>query len=470
MNVTAAIRATADRVPEHSAVIGADGRAHSYRTIDRLIDGVAQNILQAGLTPRHVVGLAVTGPDELPGLVTALAFARLGIATADVTLPSTRLSLCVTEGDRPAPAGMRGLPMAQLWSGVGSAAPAPMSERPDAILRYMASSGTTGRPKYAAVTHALSLARLAAADADSARHGPVRIIGRGLGAEGGLRSVLHALGTGATIVLTNPKEVIPAIHRHGVTGLITSPVSLQSILAAMGDAPPPPSLAVLEVTGAPCPTPLRRLARERLGAALVAGAGCMECGRLASAPLGDDAVVPMRLRPGVEAAALGPDGAVLPAGMEGRLRYRAPGMVGGYEDDEALSAEHFRDGWFISGDVGRVADGMLTLIGREQDLINSGGVKVAPFVIEEALATLPGVTEAVAFGAPDAMGVEHIWAAFTATRLIGQQELTDHCRMLLGAMAPRNVLQVPRFPRTESGKVLRAMLVEYASTRTVRGD
>ena len=163
----------------------------------------------------------------------------------------------------------------------------------------------------------------------------------------------------------------------------------------------------------------------------------MECGRLASAPLGDETIVPMRLRPGVQAEAFGPDGAALPPGTPGRLRYRGPGTVARYEDDPALTSAHFADGWFQSGDFGTVsADGLLSITGREAELINSGGVKVAPVVIEEVLLTLRGVTEAVAFGAPDALGVEQIWAAFTATRLIGQQELTNHCGPALGAQAP----------------------------------
>ena len=240
MNVTAAIRATAERVPGAVAVILADGQPVDYRTLDGLIDAAGQRLTEAGLRSGTTAGLGVLGPDEFPGLVCVLALARLGIASAELSVPARRLDLVLTEGGRAAPSGCRSMPLERLWSGIRPAVrPGPIAEDSATPLRLLASSGTTGRPKCALVTHALYTSRLAGGAEDHDRHGPVRVIGRGLGADGGLRCVLRAFGTGAAVVLTNPDELLVAMGRHRVSGLITSPVSLGRFLTAMGDAPPP---------------------------------------------------------------------------------------------------------------------------------------------------------------------------------------------------------------------------------------
>jgi acyl-coenzyme A synthetase/AMP-(fatty) acid ligase len=247
-------------------------------------------------------------------------------------------------------------------------------------------------------------------------------------------------------------------------------MSLQSLLGRLSEhARPPPDLRVVEITGAPCPTRLRTLARRHLCETLTAAAGCMEGGRLASGPMGDDPIVPLRLQSGVEAEALDAEGHALPAGETGHLRYRTPGMVAGYDDAPELSAEMFRDGWFHSGDIGQVStQGWLMLTGRDRDLINLGGVKLAPFVVEDVLLTLPGVTDAAAFAVPDADGLDQLWAAIAAPRVIPTHELAAFCAAHLDGRTPRAILQVPAIPRNPAGKIRRDMLIAYAMSQQTR--
>lgn len=131
-------------------------------------------------------------------------------------------------------------------------------------------------------------------------------------------------------------------------------------------------------------------------------------------------------------------------------------------DDEA-SAQAFRDGWFVSGDIGAVwPDGMLTVTGRVSDLINRGGTKVSPRVIEQALLSLPTVIDAAAFGVPDASGLEQIWAAIVARARIDDTVLNAFCQRALPGISPTTILQMAALPRNENGKLLREQLVAIA--------
>ena len=105
---------------------------------------------------------------------------------------------------------------------------------------------------------------------------------------------------------------------------------------------------------------------------------------------------------------------------------------------------------------------MLSLAGRTHEVINSGGVKLSPHVIEEALLTLPLVTDAAAFGVPDAAGIEQPWAAIVAAAPIDNAVLTAFCQKVLPGRAPKVILQMQALPRNASGKVQRDLLVAYA--------
>jgi O-succinylbenzoic acid--CoA ligase len=85
----------------------------------------------------------------------------------------------------------------------------------------------------------------------------------------------------------------------------------------------------------------------------------------------------------------------------GRIELAGPMLAHGYRRAPELTAEAFTDGWFRTGDAGRLADGRLDVLGRTDDLINTGGVKVAPALVEQVLAAQPGVRAACVVGVPD---------------------------------------------------------------------
>src|SRR5262249_58648191 len=95
----------------------------------------------------------------------------------------------------------------------------------------------------------------------------------------------------------------------------------------------------------------------------------------------------------------------------------------------------------------------------------AGGVKASPERMEEAVLPFEGIVECAAFGAPDALGMQQIWLAVVATKEIDLEKLRQHCAAKLGVRAPRQFLTLGELPRSETGKVLRAELIELATAK-----
>lgn len=154
---------------------------------------------------------------------------------------------------------------------------------------------------------------------------------------------------------------------------------------------------------------------------------------------------------------------------EGRVLLSGPVLATGYVGDARLTRERFvtdaEGRWFVTDDAGRVDDaGRLHLLGRVDDVINTGGLKVAPGLVEEALLRLPPVREAVVLGVPDSEWGERVAAVLVTAPAgtgppPGMSDIREQLRGMLPAHAlPRQVLWVPRLPVLRSGKPDRAAL------------
>lgn len=100
------------------------------------------------------------------------------------------------------------------------------------------------------------------------------------------------------------------------------------------------------------------------------------------------------------------NGEQLPRGTEGIIRVRSP-EAAFYVDEHGQPTDMYVDGWFYTGDVGRVRkDGLLTITGRSTDVINRGGVVVAPEYIEEVLRRAPSISDVAVFGLPNERCIE----------------------------------------------------------------
>ena len=469
MNVVQGIESVSRTRPEADALILIDGMRVSYAMLDMLIRRAAAFGSALGFKPGDRVAMRIGGNDEALGLIVALGLARIGVATCDPTVPARHLSAALVAPGESAPAGPPHHILDARWiSGAASAAGAhPGGE---ALFRVFATSGTTGLPRYCPVSHAIMGARVTATGYPIARtdFSPVVLCALGLDGNWAMRTVLATLSGGGTLVFSNAASLADTLTRQRVTTLITSPVVLQTLLAAIpAGQPRPPALRAAVIGGSRLGDPLWRLATLRLCPDIMTTFGASETSVVAMGhheTLSRVANAVGVLEPGVAAQAVDAAHRALPPGIEGLIRVRTPGDIAGYLDDPEATAATFRDGWFYTGDIGSVtADGMLVITGRAVELINHGGMKISPRLVEDALLAVPEITQAAAFGVPDSDGVTQVWAAVVAAAPIDGDTLRRHCQASLGQLAPRYVMQMPELPRNANGKVMTHALVALAT-------
>lgn len=174
-----------------------------------------------------------------------------------------------------------------------------------------------------------------------------------------------------------------------------------------------------------------------------------------------------RALPGVGLRILRDDGAPCAVDEIGHVQVRGPNVFSGYWQMPEKTAEEFTaDGWFKTGDVGRVdAKGYLTLIGRSKDLIISGGFNVYPAEVEGFLNEMPGVGESAVIGVPHPDFGEAVVAVITP---VGQPDPDALIRELKGRIAgfkvPKRIVVVAELPRNAMGKVQKKLLREQYAT------
>ncbi|GAA3838066.1 long-chain fatty acid--CoA ligase [Streptomyces phyllanthi] len=341
-----------------------------------------------------------------------------------------------------------------------------------AIIAF--TSGTSGRPKGAVLTHdnlywsqVNGMARLPVGEDD------VALVATPLAhvaVLGGLPQYTWARR--GTVVLAprfDPDLFIDLVREHGVTAAFAVPAML-SLLArhARFDSPDLNSLRWVLAGGAPAlsSTTTRLLGR---GVRVVNSYGLTESSAgVTYAALGEvadrttSAGPPV---PHVELLVVDEKGASAPIDGVGEIWLRGPSVASSYWTAGGLRPATDPDGWFHTGDRGRYdAQGRLEVVGRAKELIISGGENVDPAEVENALADLPGVLEVAVGGSPDPVWGEIVTAFVVASA--PEPALDDIRAHLEGRLArhkwPRRLRVVPALPRGATGKLQRRALTEQA--------
>jgi O-succinylbenzoic acid--CoA ligase len=167
--------------------------------------------------------------------------------------------------------------------------------------------------------------------------------------------------------------------------------------------------------------------------------------------------------PGIELEIVDEDGRAT-SGI-GRIRIRGSAVMAGYANPESQTGLGLELGWFVSGDLGRFDEqGRLTVLGRHDDMLVSGGVNVHPQAVEEVLKRCPGVTDAALTAVAD-----DTWGDLLVALVAGEagdEALEKWCRNELpGAMRPRRFIRVPLLPRNALGKLKRLALRSLAQQK-----
>lgn len=352
---------------------------------------------------------------------------------------------------------------------------------PDDVLLQLYTSGTTGRPKGAMLSHASVLVpqRLRLdADVSWDRWTPddATLVAMPLGHIGGCRLGLLALCNGARAVVTpefKPERLLDLIEQAGVTRLFIVPTALRLLLDDPRTAGADFSrLKTLFYGASPMPLPLLRESLRVIGCGFVQLYGMTEtCGAIVA--LGPEDHDPEggpemrstgRALPGVEVAIVGVDGLRAPTGTPGEIVTRsASNMVGYWNDPDATRATIDADGWLRTGDVGSLdGRGYLTIHDRVKDVVISGGENIYPAEVEAVFVEHPSIAEAAVIGVPDAKWGEAVKAILVPRP--GAQpdadELIDWARGRIGFKAPKTIDFAADLPRNASGKVLKRSLRE----------
>ncbi|NGM20283.1 AMP-binding protein [Roseomonas stagni] len=171
--------------------------------------------------------------------------------------------------------------------------------------------------------------------------------------------------------------------------------------------------------------------------------------------------------PGHEVAILGPDGAVLPRGVEGTIAIRAPDpvMFLGYWNKPEATAAKFHGDWLLTGDQAVMdEEDYVTFVGRDDDVITSAGYRIGPGEIEDFLQSHPAVAAVAVIGLPDALRTERVCAVIVpkpgieAGEALARDIQRSVATRLAGHLYPRQVEFVQALPQTTTGKIMRGEL------------
>ncbi|TDD42030.1 long-chain-fatty-acid--CoA ligase [Saccharopolyspora elongata] len=349
-----------------------------------------------------------------------------------------------------------------------------VDEQSPAFIMY--TSGTTGRPKGAVLTHHNLLMHSFSSLVHNGVTADNRVwlVGVPLFHIAGVSGMLPYLLLGGRIVISasgrfDPAETVRMLARERITSCFFVPAQWQAIcdLPDIGDH----DLSALQRISwgaAPASTTLLRKMFDTFPQAeITTSFGQTECSPVTTMLRGEDALrkigsvgTPML---NVEARVVDDDMNDVPRGEVGEIVYRGPTVMREYWGKPAETAEAFHGGWFHSGDLVRQDDeGYLYVVDRKKDMIISGGENIYCAEVEDVLAAHPKVAETALIGVPDERWGETPLAVVAPRDPADPPtfaDIEDWCKQrLAGYKRPRRLAVVAELPRNPSGKVLKTQL------------
>jgi long-chain acyl-CoA synthetase len=350
---------------------------------------------------------------------------------------------------------------------------APATEQPgrgnddDAVILY--TSGTTGKPKGAELTHA-NLVRNAELTAQTLlKNNPDDVVMGCLplfhvfGLTCGLNATVAAGGTLTLLPRFDPAKTLEIIQRDKVTIFEGVPTMYAAILH-LPDVDPAmaATLRVCVSGGASMPVEIMRGFEEKFGCMILEGYGLSETSPVASFNHPDKVRKPGSIGTpveGVQLKLIDDEGQTAAAGEIGEIAIRGHNVMKGYWGNPEATAEAITDGWFRTGDLAKVdSDGYYYIVDRKKDLIIRGGYNVYPREIEEVLHEHPAVAEVAVIGIPHPDLGEEVGAAVALIpgASATPDELREFARDKMAAYKyPRQVWLVEALPKGPTGKILR---------------
>jgi len=497
LNLGSILAGSASERPDKVALRLGD-RAITYREPDRAARGVAGALRARGLEPGDRVAIMVPNLPEFTIAYFGILYAGCTVVPLNVLLSAPEVSYHLQDSgagllvahslfEQPATEGAKDASVPVVWAdgdvsdtsrpNISAMATAdsidsifPTSPTDTAVILY--TSGTTGKPKGAELTHsnlfincALVVPRLVPVADDTVMLATLPLF-HSFG-----QTVIQngSIASGATFTLLprfTPEATFEIIERDRVTVFAGVPTMYFALLHHVPEREPDlSSLAYCMSGGAPMPIDVMRAFEEKFPVEILEGYGLSE-----TSPISSFNVLDRPRKPGsigypvwgVDMCILDDEDQPVADGERGEICIRGHNVMKGYLGRPDATKETLRGGWFHSGDIGiRDADGAFTIVDRKKDMILRGGFNVYPREIEEVLYTHEAIIEAAVIGVPHDRHGEEVKAIVVARVDSGltTEALIAFCKERLAAYKyPRIVEFSEGLPKGPTGKILKREL------------
>ena len=507
MKIGDMLRAVALRNPGRTAVVCGE-QSTTFAALEETANRIANGLIGRGLAigdrvvmylPNSIglvegfAGIAKAGGVTVP-VNTRLTAAELAFVAGDcrpfallhaprhadivrealIAAPDT---LAITVGGNALPGGIT---LAELKAAGAWTPPPSLPVKPD-DLQIGYTSGATGPPKGAVLTHANQiLGHLCAVAMFGIDRDDVILATSPLSHRTGIGRMVNCFCLGTTLISPpsfDAAETVRQIAAYGVTGLSVVPTVARMLVDHLERTDDSfPTLRFMLAGGESFPLEVKqRLARRLPGMKLHVYYGLTEAGIVSSLDPADQFTRPDsagRPWPGIEVRLAAADGVPAPDGEAGEILVRAgePGsglVMREYFADPEATREAFADGWFRTGDIGRFdADGFLYVVDRVKDMILSGGFNIYSREVEHAILAQEGVADVAVCAVPDDRFGEAV-AAFVvpeAGAVLSADTIIANCReVIAGYKKPKYVFFTDALPRNAVGKLVKAELRQRAA-------
>lgn len=466
------------------------GAELTFAELERRTAALAGGLDAAGAAGRTVAWMMANTPEAIE---VSMALARIGAVSvplnyrlrddeidlilgdsgADLLLVDPSLSACARAlGERP-----EALPSPAELRDRGGTGPSFREVPDDALATVIYTSGTTGVPKGVMRSHRANAWNVVNSALGSPRSvGDVELFNLPAFGIGLLTFAVPALLGGATLVLDYAFAADRAwrlLQDEAVTRTFLAPTMISAMLAVEGQESYDLSHLTTIYSAYEFAEPLRVRALERFGDRFIFMYGLTEA-QLTCSRLGEFAAAPdsaggamgvLRIR------VLDPDGQPLPVGQVGQIALQGPATMDGYLNRPEETASALRDGWVLTGDLGRIdEDGNVYYAGRLKEMVKTGGFSVDPVEVERALTAIDGISEAAVIGVPDAHWGEMLVAYVVTSEPLDEQRVISACRRLVaGFKVPKRVFSLDALPVNATGKVERGRLRERFASDSAAG-
>ncbi|MGC9318787.1 MAG: long-chain-fatty-acid--CoA ligase [Armatimonadota bacterium] len=496
------LQKTAARRPDRPALVTGEVQM-TWGELSAAVDAAAAGLQRLGVEPGDRVGLVLPNCPQF--VITYLACVRMGamaVPLNPVLAPEEAAYIVADAGAKAVVAVQQTAPLAQaaasgaggvehlIVSGddiptgaldfrallAGGPGELPEPRGGDEVAALMYTSGTTGRPKGAQLSHRNLLfdARASVAAVRMFEDDVFLSVLPLFHSFGATVCMVIPMLMGATSVLVprfEPLPVLEAVQRSRAT-IFPGVPSMFAVLAGLKtdrefDAG---SLRLCISGGAALPRELTPAFEQRYRTTLLEGYGPTEASPVVSVNRSEETrkigTVGPPL-PGVEVEVRDED-QLLPVGEIGEICVRGDNVMTGYWRDPEKTARAIRDGWLYTGDVGALdEDGYITIVDRKTDMIIVSGLNVYPREVEDVIRRLPQVRDCAVVGARSELRGEIVtaWVELHDGQAVANGDVIEHCSEHLARYKiPRQIHFVDGLPRSATGKVLKRELRERAAT------